>query len=778
VIGRERLLGDEVLARDMGKGKLTVFSRGSFRFLYVAVLICALGTPGWSVQAASPRDLGYALKSISSRPNMVSGGDVLVEATAPARVLGSIAMFLNGRDVASAFRASFTAGILIGHIEGLDTGKNTLEMRSGGKRRAAIELTNHPISGPIFSGPHQEPFFCQTEAAGLGPALDKGCDAKTHVAYFYKSTAPENPGDVDIAELAKTLSPDERNCLVSPCALFRYLGFKNYDPAGPRPTDIAQTRTSEGHLVDFIVRRERGTINRAIYDIYFLHRPGERLPNPWSRTPGWNGRLVYNFGGGCDDGGGHHQGLLMLPSPNPLAILGQGYALASSSLTIGRNNCNDVISAETVAMVKERFIKQFGVPVHTIGWGASGGSIQQYLVAQNYPGLLDGIIPMSSFPDALTVVSPTTECLLLDRVFNTSRMVWTNEQKAVVSGYASWAVCSGDKSRGAGGWMSEIFWVSPAHCDSSVEKAIPGDMIYDRADNPHGLRCDLFDNQINVWGHDPATGFARRALDNVGVQYGLAAINAGKINVEQFLDLNERIGGFDNDGEAVSSRTVANTDALRIAYKTGRVNSGSGGLSSVPIIDVRTYTEGQADIHDSVRSLVVRARLLAANGRADNQVILTFPFTSWSAAELQPNSLLFTQEREVLRQMDIWLDNISLDSAPGTNLEKIARNKPRALVDACWTPDGAKIAESPTMTGPGQCHDLYPPHGDVRLASGTPLAGNVLKCALKPVAREDYGQSLTAEQLERLKRIFPRGVCDYSRPGVMQSASAQTWQAY
>ena len=51
-----------------------------------------------------------------------------------------------------------------------------------------------------------------------------------------------------------------------------------------------------------------------------------------------------------------------------------------------------------LAMVKEHFIKRFGVPVHTIGWGGSGGSMQQHLIAQNYPGLLDGIIPSSEFP--------------------------------------------------------------------------------------------------------------------------------------------------------------------------------------------------------------------------------------------------------------------------------------------------------------------------------------------------------------------------------------------
>jgi hypothetical protein len=57
-------------------------------------------------------------------------------------------------------------------------------------------------------------------------------------------------------------------------------------------------------------------------------------------------------------------------------------------------------------------------------------------------------------------------------------------------------------------------------------------------------------------GKDPKTGFARRPLDNVGIQYGLGALNAGVITKDQFLDLNAKIGGYDNDGEIAAARTV------------------------------------------------------------------------------------------------------------------------------------------------------------------------------------------------------------------------------
>jgi len=55
------------------------------------------------------------------------------------------------------------------------------------------------------------------------------------------------------------------------------------------------------------------------------------------------------------------------------------------------------------------------------------------------------------------------------------------------------------------------------------------------------------------------------------------------------------------------------------------VNSGGGGLAYTPMIDVRGYVEPTPDIHDRFRSFSTRARLTAANGHANNQVILITP---------------------------------------------------------------------------------------------------------------------------------------------------------
>jgi hypothetical protein len=78
--------------------------------------------------------------------------------------------------------------------------------------------------------------------------------------------------------------------------------------------------------------------------------------------------------------------------------------------------------------------------------------------------------------------------------------------------------------------------------------------------------------------------------------------------------------------------------------------------------------------------------------------------------------------------MDEWLDNIASDRSPYRKGEKVVRNKPRDLVDACYTAEGQKIAEPASYTGSGQCNQLYPPHADPRLVTGAPLANDVLKC--------------------------------------------------
>jgi hypothetical protein len=698
----------------------------------------------------------FELRVVSSPADAVSGGAVLVQFDSPSR--SNWTVHLDNRDITASFHLSKRSGKLLALLKGLKIGKSTLETRVNGRTKSEIQIFNHPLAGPMFSDQHQQPFICQTEANGLGPALDEDCSAKTLVQYYYKSTEPPLKSDRDrfIASYDSIFSP-------TPTTLAP--GFKPYDPSGPLPRDVAQTVTSDGQTVDYIVRKEIGVINRAVYEIQFIHASGHPLPTPWtSPTPGWNGKVVYTFGPGC--GPGYHQGVLpefgSTTDFNYEPILAQGYALVTSSLNVLANNCNDKISAETASMVKEHFIKQYGEPMYTIGLGGSGGAVSVYLIAQNYPGILDGIIAYLSAPDIVTTVIPVfSDCALLHQALNQSIHSWTEMQKTAISGFATWESCP-----------KEAAWLDPKGCDSSLPKG----RVYDRISNPKGTRCTFYDNAINIFGSDSKTGFARRTLDNVGIQYGLVAFLTGKIDAEQFIELNERIGGYDEDGEIVSTRTIADPTALRQAYERGVAVTGRS-LANVPIIDWTRYVDDlPGNFHTRDRAFITRSRLITANGNAGNQTILVTPRPSYedlTVLNIRPMPGVGLQT--LVTQMDLWLASIAADHQSTRLAAKIINNKPVNLADGCIAVNGERIVEPATYNGAGRCNQMYPSHGNPRVAAGAPIAGDIMKCALRPVDPSDYSNRLKADQLKRLTAVFPTGVCDYNMQGIGQQTEPTIW---
>ena len=689
----------------------------------------------------------FDISILSSPAYAVTGGDALVQVSVPgATPLADVVVRLNGQDVTAAFQAA-DAFTLKGLVAGLRVGPNVLTAgpRSTGQILAKILVTNYPITGPVLSGPHQTPFVCETDFLGLGAPLDPDCSASTRVDYFYRSS------------ISNTFQPFSTN--------------------GPRPADLAMTTTAEGLTVPYIVRREMGTINRAVYVIAILHDPAGALSTPFTRTSGYNGRLVYSFGGGCQ--AGYHQGRSvggLTAASNNLEdgqvgyqdyFLSKGYAVIAGSLNVTGTTCADLISAETAMMIKERFVEEFGAPRYTIGAGGSGGSMQQHLIGNNYPGILDGIMPGRAFPDMMTFLMPLFDCELLARAINASSLTWTQAQKTAVSGYNDFGYCVSNGTRYPN--------LRANNCNAT---SIPPSLVFDPVTNPSGARCTYQDNLVNVFGIDPSTGYARRPFDNVGVQYGLAALNAGVISFDQFVDVNSRAGGQDINGNVTATRMVGDPTALSLAYRTGRINEFGGGDASIPIIDIRSYLDivmpdASVDVHTAYFSRVNRARLVATNGTSANQVIVTVPTAGNLGTDIaQRTSPLAIVSRQQFDLMDQWLANIAADSAPGTRAEKVVRDKPAALVDSCYDATLQKITNS------AQCAQFFPYHADPRLVAGAPPTDDVFKCTLKPVDPADYVPALTPSQLAIVRSIFPADVCDYSQPGVGKAPLSNTWLSY
>ena len=305
--------------------------------------------------------------------------------------------------------------------------------------------------------------------------------------------------------------------------------------------------------------------------------------------------------------------------------------------------------------------------------------------------------------------------------------------------------------------------------------ALPEAARYHPADNPGGARCDVYEHYVNVYGRDPESGFARRPLDNVGVQYGLQALNDGVITTAQFLDLNAGIGGYDGDGHFRPERTVGDPEALRLAYETGRLTNGGGGLATTPIIDYRAYSDDRelGDVHTRYHSFSMRERLHKANGRTDNHVMLVEDDRHGLYSSASPVLA------GALRQMDRWLENLAADTSEDPRADKVARAKPADLTDACWSRDDEPVRIDETQVrGSGRCEELYPSPPSPREVAGAPLASDIPKCGLKPIDPGDYGVEFTPDEMDRLRGIFPEGVCDWTRPGVGQAGLRGTWLTF
>src|SRR4051812_32133410 len=591
------------------------------------VWLTLIAWAAWAMPAAA----AVGVEVVSSRADQVTGGDALVRVTGPS----SVRVRVGNRDVTGELSDG------VGRIAGLQDGENVLTatLPDGSGRR--MTLTNHPLQGPLFSGPQVWPWACN---AG---AKDASCTREPSYQYVYMPVALN--GLPDPADVPQNATGDPR--------------FAPYDPASP-PPDVAQTTTDDGRKVPFIVRIETGTINRGQYKIAALYDPARKQAV-------WNRKMLLLGGPNC--GVSYQEGAAR--DPMFAKALRRGMATVTASLMMTGNNCNLVTQAETVAMTKEHLVEAYGPVRFTMGLGGSGEALVQQWIANAYPGIYDGLIVEASFPDGATPLRKALDCgLLLQYWSDPSRWApgvsWSPAEQSFLQGGEAPSACAAWKA------------FEPVFTPADESGQIPADQVYDPASRPCGVRSDIWDYSVSQFGRRPASdwtagekgcgrGFARQPYDNVGVQYGLDALKAGEITPAQFADVNAKVGGRDVDYAWQPKRSSGDPGALATLYRSGYVNEATN--VDVPIIDLRTNSS--VEVHDTYNSFSMRARLDRARGNHANQLI-------WTNQALSGFVVDPVQEDAAFDLMNRWLDS---------------GRKPADAVDHCTVAGGI---EAPCVAPP------------------------------------------------------------------------------
>ncbi len=775
-----------------------------------------------SAVARSDAPARAAIEVLSNRADLVSGGEALVEVTAPAGVDPRILFIsLNGvHDVRAAFAMS-GEGRYLGLVGGMTPGRNTLSVEGPSVPRSTIEIVNHRAGGPLFAGPQVQPWTCQPGA------IDADCNQPPSFSWVYRSSDPAKPG------------------------------FQPYDPLAPA-RDVAEVTTDRGVTVPFVVRVETGHLARNQYQIATLYQPGM----PWSAAAPqaqFNHKLLITHGALCGTSFRASRAPSVLPGlpggivalirmvgieagvggeqdPAYLA-LASGYAVMSTAQANSGVDCNVANQAESLVIARQHLIDHYGLLRYTIGYGCSGGSLAEQSVQNAYPGIYQALVATCSFPDAWSTATQVADHAALLQYFERDRPqrpVWTALQRAAIAGgvrrdpQADASAGSAVAARSAASidvsTLANLLVYRQAYFPA-IDPANPACEIADKArlygeHNPAGARCSIADLNLNlfgpraqpVWSRNEAAvghGFAAAPYDNVGVQYGWWALQNSLIDAERFIDLNRYVGGIDVDGKPAPGRTVASELAVSRAYRSGAINVANH-LADTPIVDcvgpngaggaldadlgklaadaaplaskvsgllapalagaARLVSEDPAVLtganlgaHDTFRAFAMRARLDRRFGAHDNHTIWEGP-----APLVADRACVGT----AFRMLDQWLGAVEADRGTEPLARKLAAHRPAQAADGCWNGKGTFVA------GKLCAGDVAPVFQTPRMIAGDDIATLANKCRLKPLDRGDYpaGQFTDAQWYE-LNLVFPQGVCDYAQAPVGET-DAVAWLRY
>ena len=396
-----------------------------------------------------------------------------------------------------------------------------------------LTITNHPSGGPVFAGPQVQPWVCRT-VAGFGAPDGRAVQHRDRVLATCTGTQPRST-------------------------------FKPYDPAAPPPAAaIATTTTDQG-------------VDRAVHRPPRARRDGSRpLRRRGARQP------VRPLGAVGVAAGLEPQGALPVRRRHGAVAHERRAAERCSSTSRSRaaswsrtttstssgNNANDVVSAEALMMLKEHIAERTARSATRSAPAARAARSSSTRSRATYPGLLDGHPAELQLPGQLDDRQrgqrlPPAAALLR----HASRRGLHARRSRRRCGHAGHAACCTPGMRR---------FVAGRHPVARRELQPAGDAVRGdglrRGDEPdrRSLRRRRTTSRRSG-ASAPQDGFARSPYANVGIQYGLTRANAGTITPEQFVDLNEGVGGTDIDlnftagriGSRTSSRSRSRTAPVR-----------------------------------------------------------------------------------------------------------------------------------------------------------------------------------------------------------------------
>ena len=231
------------------------------------------------------------IRTVNNRADLVSGGDAMVEIVLPEGAdTAGLKVDVAGRDVSSAF-ARASDGRVTGVITGLAKGDNVVQARADKAGAAQLTITNAGSRRPGAVGRAGHALHLRHAHAAGRQRRDarhqrerpdhRRTDATCNIATEYKLYYRSNDGRLQ----RSPARPEPERAFTST--------RRHHRPRCRRtPASSPTTRrrragrhgdartTDAGATVPFIVRVERGTMNRGIYDMVVLYDPTK----PWAAT--------------------------------------------------------------------------------------------------------------------------------------------------------------------------------------------------------------------------------------------------------------------------------------------------------------------------------------------------------------------------------------------------------------------------------------------------------------------------------------------------------------